>query len=177
MDANAAAAPAGARAPGMTLFEATIVPHRSLTARGLTVVLAVIGGLSCLTMTLMWLLGAWPVIGFSGVEIAVAILLIRLHARRTPESELVLLSETELRIIRTDAGGRREERALPPTWLQVVLQDRPGRVPALLLAFRGAHEEIGARLGADEKRDLAQALAAALHRMRNPHFDNPQLRE
>jgi hypothetical protein len=30
-------------------------------------------------------------------------------------------------------------------------------------------------LGEAEKRDLSVALAGALHRLRNPRFDNPQL--
>jgi len=162
--------------PPPLLFEATIVPHRSLSARGLAIGLAVIGGLSSLTMTLMWLLGAWPVIGFSGVEIAAAILLIRLHGRPPRQAELLLLSHGELRIIRTDGKGRRRERALDPAWLNVVLEDRPGRVPALVLAARGAREEVAAQLGEAEKRDLSEALGAALHRLRHPRFDNPQLR-
>ena len=50
-------------------------------------------------------------------------------------------------------------------------------MPRLLLATRGVQEEVGRALGEEEKRDLARALRAALHRSRNPVFDNPQLRE
>jgi uncharacterized membrane protein len=57
------------------------------------------------------------------------------------------------------------------------LEERPGRVPALVLVERHRRMEIGQSLGEDEKRDLAQALGEALHRLRNPVFDNPQLRE
>ena len=171
MDADIAAVPS---AP--TLFEAVIVPHRSLPPSGLRALLVVLGGLSCFTMTILWLLGAWPVIGFSGVEIAVVIALIRMHARSTRAGELLLLSDRALRIVRTDARGRRQERVLEPGWLQVLLQERRGRVPALLLVARDTREEIGASLGEPQKRELAQSLAAALHRLREPRFDNPQLR-
>jgi hypothetical protein len=34
---------------------------------------------------------------------------------------------------------------------------------------------VGSCLGAAEKRELAAALEDALHRWRNPRFDNPQL--
>jgi hypothetical protein len=37
-------------------------------------------------------------------------------------------------------------------------------------------EQVATALGEREKRDLAAALRAALHRYRNPVFDNPQLR-
>jgi uncharacterized membrane protein len=41
---------------------------------------------------------------------------------------------------------------------------------------RGQRIEVGSALGEPEKRDLAEALAAAVHRLKNPVFDNPQLR-
>jgi uncharacterized membrane protein len=66
---------------------------------------------------------------------------------------------------------------LPPTWLNVRLTERAGRVPLLTLDARDFSEEVGRCLGEAEKRDLAAALDAALHRWRNPRFDNPQLRE
>lgn len=158
------------------LFEAVVVPHRSLSTRGLCILIGVICGLSMLTSSVFWLLGAWPVAGFSGVEITAAILLIRANARSQRQSELIMLTTAALQVIRTDEKGRRQVCQLDPAWLNVVLEERPGRVPALLLAARGQREEIAGKLGEAEKRDLAQALAAALHRRRHPVFDNPQLR-
>jgi len=78
--------------------------------------------------------------------------------------------------VRTGRTGRRDERVLPVGWLNVVLEEQPGRVPKLLLVARGLSEEIAATLGEVEKRDLWSALREALHLARNPRFDNPQLR-
>lgn len=158
------------------LFEAVIVPHRSLSPRGLRVLMLVICGLAALTTLRFLLIRAWPVIGFSVVEVGAALLLLRLNARRARASEVVLLSRDALRIVRTDARGTREERSLSPAWLNVLLQDEPGRVPRLFLVARNMREEIAGHLGEAEKRDLATALTDALHRMRHPVFDNPQLR-
>ena len=47
---------------------------------------------------------------------------------------------------------------------------------SLLLVAHGVREEVAATLGEEEKRDLWAALRAALHQLRNPSFDNPQLR-
>jgi uncharacterized membrane protein len=66
---------------------------------------------------------------------------------------------------------------LPSGWLSVSLQERDGRVPRLVLNGHRISEEIGRALGDREKRDLAGCLSRALHRARNPVFDNPQLRE
>lgn len=159
------------------MFEAVIVPHRSLSPRGLRVLMLVICGLVALTTLRFLLIRAWPVIGFSVVEVGAALLLLRLNARRARASEVVMLSRDTLRIVRTDARGHREERSLSPAWLNVLLQDEPGRVPRLFLAARNTRQEIAGSLGEAEKRDLAAALTEALHRMRHPVFDNPQLRD
>jgi len=159
------------------LFQAVIVPHRSLSPRGVVILLVSIALMCSVTALRFWLIGAWPVILFSVVEVGLAILLIGLNARRGRASELVLLEHDSLRLVRTDPRGRRQERQLNPAWLNVVLEEAPGRVPRLLLTARDVREEIGVVLGEAEKRDLAAALRAALHRARNPRFDNPQLRD
>jgi uncharacterized membrane protein len=166
----------GEAVAGEMLFEAVIIPHRSLSPRGLRILIAAICLLSSLVVLRFWFIGAWPVAGFSVVEIAIAIFLLRLNANRAQASELVMLSEDALRIVRTGRAGRRDELMLPIGWLNVELDEQPGRVPKLLLVARGVREEIAAALGEAEKRDLWSALRQALHRARNPRFDNAQLR-
>lgn len=159
------------------LFQAVIVPHRSLSPAGLKRLLAVIC-LACSASAgiFVWL-GAWPVGGFTGVELLLAGALFRLNGRAVRGSELVLLSADGLRVVRTDPRGRRSEITLQPAWLHIFVEERPGRVPGLLLLARDVRVEIARSLGEDEKRDLAEALGLALHRLQNPRFDNPQLRD
>ena len=144
------------------MFEAVIVPHRSLSPRGLAILMAVIGVLCALIVLRFWLIGAWPVAGFGVVEVGLAIFLLRLNAHRARASELILLSEDALRIVRTDRHGRREERVLPAGWLNAVLEEPAGQVPRLLLVAHGVREEIATTLGEAEKRDLWAALRDAL---------------
>lgn len=158
------------------LFEAVIVPHRSLGRRGLRNVILLICGLAGLTIVRFLVVRAWPVICFSVAEVGLAVMLLLVNARRARASEMVLLSGDALRILRTDSVGRRTECSLEPGWLNVSLEDEPGRVPRLFLVARGGREEIAATLGEAEKRDLAAALGDALYRLRHPVFDNPQLR-
>jgi uncharacterized membrane protein len=124
-----------------------------------------------------WFIGAWPVAVFSVIEVGLFVFLLRLNVRHARQSELVLLSEASLRIVRTDWRGRVQERTLPAAWLRVRLEDRPGRVSRLVVTARPAEEEIAATLGEDQKRDLAAALTDALDRARRPNFDNPQLQD
>ena len=164
-------------AVGLPVFEAVIVPHRSLSQRSRRRLLAGLALLCAGNAALFVHLGAWPVSGFCGLELLLAGVLLEVNAHGARRSELVLLSEQTLRIVRTDPKGVRSERRLSAAWLQVQLQDEtPGRVPRLLLLAQGDREEIAASLGEREKRDLAAALANALDALRNPVFDNHQLR-
>ena len=158
-------------------FETIIVPHRSLSPRGVRRLIGAICAACGITALGFVALGAWPVAGFTGIEIVLAALLLRLNAAGARASEMVILDGAGLRIVRTDRRGGRTERCLPASWLAVRLQDRPGRVPALLLTAHGQREEVGASLGEVEKRDLAAALQAAVRNWQNPRFDNPQLRD
>lgn len=158
------------------LFEAVIVPHRSLGPLGLKVlsVLALAMGLA--SAALFVALGAWPVGLFAGGELLLCVVLFRLHMRAARASEMLLLTQAGLRVVRTLPDGTVRAIDLPADWMAVRVEDRPGRVPALMLLGQGRSEEVGRELGEAAKRELAAALAEALHRRRNPVFDNPQLR-
>ena len=159
------------------LFEALIVPHRSLTRRGLIWIVTAVSGLSLLIGARFWMMGAWPVLPFSLAESALVLIMLRLNVRQARAREVLVLSDTELTIARTEPSGRQRRKTLPAGWLSVALEEREGRVPRLTLHGHGIHEEIGRVLGEDAKRDLATRLRTALYRARNPVFDNPQLRE
>ena len=172
-------------------FQALITPHRSLSLTGLRVLLGAVL-LSCVVSAGVFAaVGAWPVGVFAGAELLLAAWLFHLHMRAARASELLLLSAEGLRVVRTSADGVVTAHLLPVDWMTVRLEERPGRVPALLLLGHGrreaigrkaigreaiGREEIGQELGAEAKISLAEALADALHRRRHPKFDNPQLR-
>lgn len=168
-----------ADAAAKSVFEAVITPHQSLSARGARYV---IGGITLLTSLVTffacWLVHAWPVLGFTMVEVGLAALLLRWQGKRSAKAiEFLSLSERELRIVRPGPRGRRREKILPVAWLRAGLEEHPGQAPRLWLTARGVREQIGEALGEDEKRDLSAALSAALYRLHHPVFDNPQLQD
>lgn len=154
-----------------------IVPNRSLTRRGWCWLILGLLGATGLTVVRFSLIGAWPVAVFALLEVGLFLALFWVHVRSSRQMELLFLSPSALRVIRIDPNGRRSEQELQPGWLNVVLQERTGRVPALLLSSRGRRAEIARALGEAEKRELAAALKMAVHDLRNPTFDNPQLRD
>ncbi len=155
---------------GTLYFEAELRPHRSLSRKAL---LCVLGGMalgSLYVTTLMYFLGAWPVIGFNGADITLAALLFWLNTRAARAREIVRLYDTALEITNISPSGKEERITLSPDWARVELRERPGAVPALLFRARDTVKEIGRQLGEAQKRDLAEALDRALVRRRAPRF-------
>ena len=164
--------------PDDILFEAICTPARSLGRRGMRVLSAALLLFAAASGGLFLALGAWPIIGFTGLETLLVLGLMALHRRWARRSaEVLILTGDRLTIQRTDRKGRREELALNPYWARLHLEERAGRVSLLVLRERQRAHEIGRLLGEAQKRDLAEALGTALRRWRDPVFDNPQLRD
>jgi uncharacterized membrane protein len=159
------------------MFEAEFPPYRSLSPRGVTIAICLLSGLSLAVTTMFWILGAWPVAGFAGVEVGLALIALRWNARGAKALETLVLTRRSLRIDRATPSGQRRSTTLPAAWLGSRLEEAPGRVPRLFLISRRRQIEVAQSLGETEKRDLAEALGEALYRLRHPTFDNPQLRD
>ncbi len=139
---------------------------------GLVATLLVLSGMVALRLVL---LRAWPVVAFSVLESPLVGLLLFINLRRARASELILLDAGALTVIRTDVKGRRKQLTLPCAWLRIHLEMDRG-IPHVMLNSNGRDCEIGAFLHEPCKLSLFGALESALYRVRNPSFDNPQLR-
>ena len=158
------------------VFEALVVPYRSLTRKGYLIVVGVMATLNAMVAVRFWVLGAWPVAAFSLIDLPLVILLLAVNLRRARASELIMLNTQELIVTRIDPAGRRKKVCMPSAWLRVDLHPDHG-VPRLMLSSYGRGCEVGSFLHETEKLSLFEALSDALHRVKNPRFDNPQLRE
>jgi uncharacterized membrane protein len=159
------------------LFEAVSTPPPVLSARGMRWLCALAVGAAAVPGVLFTILGAWPVLGFLGVEVVVVLGLVALHRRwRRAAVESVRLADGKLVIHRADGRGGRERVELEPYWTRLSLEEPSGTGSVLLASARGRSVEIGQFLAPDEKRALAEALDAALRRYRSPVFDNEVLR-
>lgn len=123
-----------------------------------------------------WFLGAWPVMLFCLIDAPLVVLLLVLNFWRARESECLLLTLQELTVIRTDPKGRRRQISVPTAWLRVTLQDERG-ASRIVVHNRGQGYEVGTFLHEPDRLALYEALRDALYDVKNPRFDNPQLRE
>ena len=148
------------------LFEALLYPIRSLCEGGLLILY--IGNILIVALWggLFLVLGAWPIFGFLGAECLLFWWLLRTHFRGDRRAERIRLYAERLVLQQFDAKGRVAGSRFEPYWLQVVLKERGFEDPALLLRSHGRAVEIGAFLGAGERRQFAQELQAILSRWR-----------
>jgi uncharacterized membrane protein len=157
----------GPGAPGdPAAFEAVLYPNQPPPARNLAVLLAAVFGVAIGVSIGFFLAGAWPVVGFIGIELILLAACLIWARRMATYAEHIRLDDTGLHV-RTTAG-RRTLRSwrLEPYWVRVRLEEvRPGE-PVLRLTAHGHTLTIGRFLNADERSDVAAALEAALVRYR-----------
>ena len=158
-----------ARMSAATLyFDAWLRPHRSLTRRGIAMVLALAAVPSFILGAAFLFMGAWPVTGFLGLDVVLLYAAFRLNNRAARESERVRLSDTELTVDRHAIDGRAEHWSFQPNWLRVYVDDPPRPDSKLLLSTHGRSLAIGRFLPPAERVEVADALRAALRRWRGP---------
>jgi uncharacterized membrane protein len=143
-------------------FDATLSPHRSLPPRGFFWVMAVLAGASFGASIGFVLLGAWPVTGFFGLDVALVYLAFRLSYRSARQTETVRLTEADLQVERVSIRGERRFWRFEPFWLKLVFEEWDEGENRLRLVSHGKSLTLGAFLSAPERSGLARALTAAL---------------
>ena len=147
-------------------FDAVLQPHRSLSPTGFWLLMAAVAGLSFAAGIAFLLMGAWPIFGFFGLDVALLYVAFRLNYRSGRLVETVRLTERELTVKRWHPGGAVQDWRFEPYWVRIETESEP----ALILASHGRQLAIARFLTAEERLDLARALADALRRWRGaPH--------
>jgi len=165
------ASPPGARSDATKpapLLDLVVYPHRSLGPTGFLALMAVLCGCSFAVGLGFFLSGAWPVVGFLGVDVLVVYLAFRLNYRAARAYETVRLTPGALEVTKVDPGGRGRRISFQPYWLAVDMDDPPRRHSRLTLRSHGRWLEIGGFLTPEEKLDLARRLRRALDEARRP---------
>ncbi len=112
------------------------------------------------------MIGAWPVIGFCGLDVGLLWLAFKLNDRDGRLSEHLRMTARLLTVRRILPSGRMREWRFQPYWLRVEMDDPPRHDSQLSLTSHGRRLTVGAFLTAAERHRLASALRAALDRLR-----------
>lgn len=147
-------------------FSAVLTPHRSLGPKGFLVFMAAISVISFGTGLMFYLMGAWPVMGFMGLDLLLVYIAFRINFRALRVYETVDLTQDALTVTRVAPSGRSRSWRFNPYWVRLSLDERVGRTSELSLASHGQRLVLGSFLTDPEREDFAAALKNALQAAR-----------
>jgi uncharacterized membrane protein len=148
------------------LLDLVLYPYRSLSPRGFAILMAAIGAVGFCGGLAFFLMGAWPIVGFFGLDVALIYWAFKASYRSGRTCEIIRLTPRELTVERVSPSGRRERWSFQPYWLRVALEERPGRTSRLTLRSHGREFAIGNFLTTEERSEVASALRFALAKCR-----------
>jgi uncharacterized membrane protein len=152
--------------PQPVFFERVLWPHRSLPPRGFRVLMLGLGLLSLAAGIGFVSVGAWPICGFFGLDVALLYLAFRISYRSARQRETLRLADDQFTVERVGVYGERRQWRFQPFWLRVVLEERPNQSNRLSLASHGKSLVIGDFLAPPLRRELAANLREVLARWR-----------
>ncbi len=109
---------------GRLFFERVLLPHRSLPPRGFHVLMLILGLVSLAVGIGFVSIGAWPVVGFFGLDVALVYIAFRLNYRSARCRETLRLADDAFTVERVNVRGNRRLWRFQPFWLRVVLEER-----------------------------------------------------
>ena len=139
-------------------------PNRTLTLRGMTLLLA---GLTAVVLTTgigFTLAGAWPILPFAGLELVVVGSVLYRLFRHADDHEQILIDRDNVTVIRR--RGRREWRdEFQRYWTRVTLERRHGWYPSRLkVGSHGKFVVIAADVNEAERESLSETLNKILRK-------------
>ena len=147
-------------------FRAVLVPHRSLSPAGFLLLMSLLGAVSFVAGMAFLLAGAWPVLGFFGLDLAVVYVAFKLNYRSGRLYETVEVNPAALTITRVQPSGRQEAFTFATAWVRVELREAHDGRTELKLRHHARELLFGRFLTDDERRDFSHALRAAVPRAR-----------
>ena len=145
------------------LFRALLTPYRSLGRTGFNVTMGIVGGASLVSSLAFIAHGAWPIVGFFGLDVLLLWLAFRASYRSAKATEEVSVSRTDLAIRQTSPRGHVRESHYNPSWARFLVRRHSEiGVTHMSVSGEGRATEIGSFLNPDDRESFADAFGRAL---------------
>ena len=145
------------------IFAARIRPHRSLSQQNFRLLLIIFCGAAFFTPLPFLILGAWPVVGFMGLDVLLFWWAFRVNFRDARAYEDVSVTALELKLAKVSPGGERAEWCWNPIWVRLVREeDEDFGLTRVALVSRNREVEVAGFLGPAARAEFAGGLSRAL---------------
>lgn len=147
-----------------TVFSAVIVPHRSLSPLGFRVLMGFIILAITLTSIPFFIIGAWPIIGFLGLDLVLIYAAFRYNNATARAYEEIFLSRIQLLFRSVNWRGRvKQEACFNPLWTRIERDEDPDFGTEKVEIVQGRSRiEVARALGREERGAFADAFQKAL---------------
>lgn len=148
-------------------MDAVIKPNRSMSRRGLHVVLGVMIAFNLMVAVFLLVLGAPPVLPFLGLDVLAVWLALRASFRAAERAERIRVTAEAVTVSREDEKGARVIWTSPTAFTRVGV-DQPGEHETRVrLMMSRKRLTLGRALSPPERVDFARALERAILKARS----------
>jgi uncharacterized membrane protein len=144
---------------GKLYLDAVLRPYRSLSLQAFRLMLMVVIIVNLVIAVVFMSRGAFPVVGFLGLDVLALWLAFRMNYRAARAEERIQLTPMQMLVERRTPSGKASHFVLNPVWARVRDEDA-----AVCVWSGGEALRIGAFLPPEERAAFAQRLEVALHR-------------
>ena len=159
-------APPRLASAGDEIFEAILFPNRSLPPAGFALVMGVVIAVNVTLGVFFTSIGAWPVLGFCGLDIFLVWLAFKLSYRQGRHHERIHITADCIRVSRVLPSGHESRWSLQPFWTQVSVDHAGEHHVRVRLTSKGRSLFVGTFLSPREREQFGDAIAAAVVRAR-----------
>lgn len=149
------------------VFATVLRPHRSLSPKGFGILMMAIGACTSAAGFAFWFMGAWPVVGFLGLDLLLIQFAFHMNYRAARAAEEISLTRDRLLVRRVSPSGIAVETGFDPYWARLEVDRHPEfGVTGVRIASHGVRLAIARFLGPREREAFADALGSALARLK-----------
>ena len=152
-------------------MDAVITPNRSLSRRGLYILLGGLAAYNLLVMAFLFVIGAFPVPIFLGLDFAGVLIAFRVSNRRAGWAERVRVTAERVQVSHRRSKGPEQTVWSSPTAFTRVALERAGEPESRVhLSLSGRTLSLGASLSPAERSSFAEALERAIRSARSERY-------
>lgn len=153
--------------PDAPVFDALLVPHRSLGRTGFLVLMGAMATAWAFVGAVTIAHGQWPVAGFFGLDVIGLYVAFRWTYHTGRAREVVTLTRTRLAIRQIAPSGRAREHHFNPFWTRFRVDRHPEiGVTAMTVSGHGRRVGVGSFLNPADRESFSTAFQLALAKVR-----------
>lgn len=151
-------------------MDAVITPNRSLSRRGLHVLLGVMIGFNLMIAVFLLAVGAPPVLPFLGLDVLAVWLALRASFRAAERRERVRVTAEAITVSREDEKGARVVWTSPTAFTRVDVEQPGEHETRVRLSIHHKRLVLGRALSPPERLEFADALRRAIRDARAERY-------